>query len=148
MKRWQKFLCFIMGHDFKRWTDEAGRHHKQCGRCGSEHRVIAINRNFQNPSLFLLLAVVALAGCGVPKTSMHFAIGGTAFTWRCPKQFVATNIAATVCTNGTATFTVGSVESKNDPDVIDKAAAGDVARIKAWGEAGGNIAAKSIQAAK
>lgn len=95
-----------------------------------------------------ILCTIVLAGCGVPKTSMHVRIGNTDFNWRCPKQFVATNITAMVNTNGTASFTVGSVESKNDPVVIDKAAAADVARIQAIGAEVRQGIADGIHAAK
>ena len=81
--------------------------------------------------ILLLLPLVSLVGCGVPRTNLNASIGNTKFQWGCPKQFVATNIVALVNSNGTASLTIGYVESKNDPAVIDKATAGDVARINA-----------------
>ena len=74
---------------------------------------------------------LCLTGCGVPKTHMHAKIGNTDFDWTCPKQFSATNLVAEVQTNGTARLLVGGIQSVNDPVVIDKSAAGDVARINA-----------------
>lgn len=96
----------------------------------------------------LCLVMTSLAGCGVPRTRVNFNIGATHFTGTFPKQFVATNIVAEIDTNGLARFSVGYMESKNDAAVIDKAAAGDVARINATAAAALQLMGATAQLAK
>ena len=84
-------------------------------------------------ALLAATILTIVSGCSaVPQTKVHFVIGKTKFDGYFPKQFVATNIVARVNTNGLAEFTVGYLESKNDPDVIDKASAGRVSEINAY----------------
>ena len=107
----------------------------------------------KNKSIILLTVlaigtIAAVSGCGVPRTHLSVTIGKARFGWDCPKQFVATNIVAEINTNGTASFTVGYLESKNDAVVIDKAAAGDVARLNAATDAALKLGGAALQMAK
>ena len=98
--------------------------------------------------LLSLISLSLFAGCSaVPQSKIKFVIGNTKFDGYFPKQFVATNIVARVNTNGIAEFTVGYMESKNDPAVIDKAAAGQVAVINATSALISNGIQAGIQAA-
>lgn len=98
--------------------------------------------------LALVCGGVLLTGCtGVPQTTVRFTIGNTQFKGTFPKQFTATNLVALVNTNGVASFTVGSISAVNDPVVIDKAAAGQVAQINAIGQVVSQLTSAAIQGA-
>lgn len=82
--------------------------------------------------MLAVVSVAVLAGCAmpVPSTRMVVKIGGTKFEWRCPKQFVGTNIVAEVSTNGVARFAIGSVASINEPAVVKSSYAGQALVIE------------------
>jgi hypothetical protein len=85
----------------------------------------------------ILLAIVALcAGCGslVPANTVKIKTPRGSYKLAMPKQFEATNVLAKVETNGTFVISADYLSSKNDANVIDKASAGRVAELNAFGE--------------
>lgn len=106
-----------------------------------------------------LLAVVTM-GFGsctsikVPANTVKFETPHGSLTLVHPQNTSMTNVHVMFGTNGTVEATIGSLHTENSPDVIDKVAAGEVAKINAIGtqvqgafEAGAKMAGAAAGAA-
>lgn len=102
---------------------------------------------------FIILGfVAALSGCGllkpVPTTKISGEFNGHKWSYTNPKQACVTNLSIIVNTNGEAKFEIGSISSVNDPQVIDKAYAGQAAVINQLSAATHQAITDAIAAAK
>lgn len=68
----------------------------------------------------------------VPTTKVTVYLGGHKASFEGPKNTDATNIKFLCETNGTLQFSIDHLSATNDPVVIDKAAAGQVAIMGAY----------------
>lgn len=82
----------------------------------------------------LLLLPVLLSGCaiGVPANKINIVTPQGSYNIFTPKNVTITKFQAAVDTNGVVRVLFDSWISVNDPLVIDKSAAGQVAMINAW----------------
>jgi hypothetical protein len=85
----------------------------------------------------LLLLPLILCGCSilqhpVPANRITIKAPQGSYDISTPKNVSITNFLATVDTNGLLRISFASWVSVNDPMVIDKATAGQVATINAW----------------
>lgn len=89
-------------------------------------------------STLVLLAVMTMGfgSCStikVPANSVAFESPYGKLTMTNPQNTDMTNVVISIGTNGTVTAKIGSLHTVNNPDVIDKTAAGEVAKINALG---------------
>lgn len=88
----------------------------------------------------LCLCLVLAAGCSrlsrvqVPANTVDFVTPHGSLSLAHPQDTQMKDVTVEIATNGTIRATIGSLTTKNAPDVIDKTAAGQVAIIKQWGE--------------
>lgn len=96
---------------------------------------------------------VIVPGCAKTETKLRVNPATGELSWTSPKNVSITNIVAVVGTNGTRTVTVGSFETKNDPEVLKSAGDSNVNMVNAVGtqlrgafkdgiEAAGSVAKK------
>jgi uncharacterized lipoprotein YajG len=92
------------------------------------------SRNFL--AALFLVAVLLLTGCAirVPANTVRFQTPRGTLELVHPQNTKAKDIALQVSTNGQYSLSIGSLDTQNNPEVIDKTAAGQVAIIKAQGE--------------
>lgn len=116
--------------------------HRQAG----EH----FNSMIKYKSIIVALALCAgLTGCanlnGVPGTKI--AVGGASGFF--PKQFNATNVTITISQGGGTNFVfhADAMSSQNDPQVIDKSSAGQVAIVKAYMDGLNQLTSAAVQGA-
>lgn len=89
---------------------------------------------------FPLILAVALAGCSrlsrvqVPANTVNFKTEHGSLALVHPQDTQMKDVTIEIATNGTVRAQIGTLTTKNSPDVIDKSAAGQVAIIKQWGE--------------
>jgi hypothetical protein len=90
-----------------------------------------------------------LTGCfnPVPKTTITGSIGGQAFSLSNPKDTVVSNLTVSVATNGTASLSIGYLESANNSNVVSSAFAGQAGVVKETGDAAVKAFQAGIQAA-
>lgn len=83
--------------------------------------------------LLISAALVIAAGCAKTETKLRVNPATGELSWTSPKNVSITNIVAVVGTNGTRTVTVGSFETKNDPEVLRTAGDANVNMVNAVG---------------
>lgn len=83
--------------------------------------------------LLISAALVIAAGCAKTETKLRVNPATGELSWTSPKNVSITNIVAVVGTNGTRTVTVGSFETKNDPEVLKSAGDANVNMVNAVG---------------
>jgi hypothetical protein len=91
----------------------------------------------------LTLTLIALIGMGfgscntvnVPANSVTFRSPSGQLTITHPQNTSLTNLDVEITTNGTVHAKIGGLVTFNSPEVIDKVSAGQVAIIKAQGDA-------------
>lgn len=100
--------------------------------------------------LLVIVSIVVLAGCGSPVPGNHIsgALGGVPFDIKNPKQFNAKGFDLALDA-GTNHFKLhfDEMNSTNDPQVIDKAFAGQVALEKARWDGINSFTASAVSAA-
>lgn len=98
--------------------------------------LIYIN-SIMKTKLFLLTVMIAVAGCAhrinVPANTLRFRTEHGSLDVTHPQDTSMTNVVISIATNGTVTARIGSLNTRNSPEVIDKVAAGEVAKINALG---------------
>ncbi len=92
----------------------------------------------KNTILILLSIVLLSTGCkafkiNVPANEVTFVTDHGRLTLKHPHNTAMTNVFVQIATNGTVTARIGALLTVNDPNVIDKTAAGEVAKINALG---------------
>lgn len=100
--------------------------------------------------LVVALLAILVAGCSSVPTN-HIAVdGGKLGKWviDTPKNVAISDFKVQINTNGVFTLEFKRWSSTNDPVVIDKAAAGDVAKINAMSDLVGQAVKAGVTAAK
>lgn len=90
---------------------------------------------------FLTLSLLAILTMGfgscstikVPANSVTFRTPSGQLTIVHPQNTALTNMDISIATNGTVRAKIGGMVTYNSPDVIDRVAAGEVAKINAIG---------------
>lgn len=98
--------------------------------------------------LFLLCCGCArMSRVQVPANEVQFTTAHGSLSLKHPQDTTMKDVVIEIATNGTVRAQIGSLTTKNSPDVIGETAAGEVAKIKQWGETGAQMFKAGAEAA-
>lgn len=94
-----------------------------------------------NKLMTVSILAVAFIGCGftscrtinVPANEVHFKTPSGELTLKHPQNTKMKDVDVTIDPSGTVHASIGTLETVNSPAVIDRVAAGEVAKINALG---------------